>query len=113
MGAYATAFPGGKPINADNAAALAKQYGFAVPDWTGQTAPEMVEACARGELDLLYCVGGNFLRTLPEPEYVRGALAKVPVRVHQDLLLTDQMFIEAKQDVLLLPAKTRDMLVVP
>ena len=31
MGAYATAFPGGKPINAENAAAaLAAQYGFAV-----------------------------------------------------------------------------------
>ena len=27
----------------------------------------MVEACARSELDLLYCLGGNFLSTLPEP----------------------------------------------
>ncbi len=107
MGAYSTAFPGGKPINADNAAALSKVYGFAVPDWTGLTGPEMVEACARGELDLLYCLGGNFLRTLPEPDYVRRALANVPMRVHQDIILTDQMFIEAKEEVILLPAKTR------
>src|SRR5205814_1661977 len=81
--------------------------GFSVPDWIGLTAPEMVEACARGQLDLLYCLGGNFLRTLPEPEYVRSALANVPTRVHQDIILTDQMFIEAKGEVLLLPAKTR------
>src|SRR5260221_219685 len=69
MGAYATAFPGGKPVNRQNAAALSRLYGFAVPDWGGLTAPEMVEACARGDLDLLYCLGGNFLRTLPEPDH--------------------------------------------
>ena len=56
----------------------------------------MVEACARGELDLLYCLGGNFLRTLPEPDYVARAMANVPMRVHQDIILTDQMFIEAE-----------------
>jgi len=107
MGAYATAFPGGKPITCENAAALSKAYGFAVPDWNGLTAPAMVEACARGELDLLYCLGGNFLRTLPEPDYVRKALGNVPMRVHQDIIVTDQMFIPAKGEVILLPAKTR------
>jgi molybdopterin-dependent oxidoreductase alpha subunit len=107
MGAYSTAFPGGKPINAANATALASLYGFAVPDWPGLTTPQMVDACATGELDLLYCLGGNFLRTLPEPEYVRGALANTPMRVHQDIILTDQMFIPAKEAVILLPAKTR------
>ncbi|PYM14227.1 MAG: formate dehydrogenase, partial [Verrucomicrobia bacterium] len=107
MGAYATVFPAGKPINRQNAQNLSDQYGFSVPDWIGLTAPEMVEACARGQLDLFYCLGGNFLRTLPEPEYVRSAMANVPTRVHQDIILTDQMFIEAKGEVLLLPAKTR------
>jgi molybdopterin-dependent oxidoreductase alpha subunit len=107
MGAYSTAFPGGKPITAENAVALSKQYGFSVPDKPGFTTTEMVEACARGELDLLYCLGGNFLRTLPEPDYVADAMANVPMRVHQDIILTDQMFIEAKEEVLLLPAKTR------
>ena len=107
MGAYATAFPGGKAIDAANAAALSQLYGFPVPDWKGLTAPEMVEAGARGELDLFYSLGGNFLRTLPEPDYVRAALANIPMRVHQDIMLTDQMFIEAKEEVILLPAKTR------
>jgi molybdopterin-dependent oxidoreductase alpha subunit len=107
MGAYATAFPGGKPVNPDNAKSLSAQYGFTVPDWPGLTAVEMVEACARGDLDVLYCLGGNFLRTLPEPDHVARALANVPLRVHQDIILTDQMFIEAKEEVILLPAKTR------
>jgi predicted molibdopterin-dependent oxidoreductase YjgC len=107
MGAYATVFPGGKPINPENAAALAQAYGYPVPDTPGLTTTEMVDACARGDLDLLYCVGGNFLRTLPEPDYVARALANVPMRVHQDIILTDQMLLEPKEEVILLPAKTR------
>ena len=35
MGCYATAFPGGLAINPSNAAALAAQWGFAVPDEPG------------------------------------------------------------------------------
>ena len=107
MGAYSTAFPGVKPVNAENAAALSKLYGFPVPDWPGLTTTEMIEASARGEMDLLYSLGGNFLRNLPDPAYVRRALENVPLRVHQDIILTDQMFIPAQEEVILLPAKTR------
>ncbi len=107
MGAYSTALPGGKPITAETAQWLAKEYGFPIAAENGLTACEMVEAGARGEMDLLYCLGGNFLRTLPDPEYVRKAMGRVPMRVHQDIILTDQMFIEAREEVLLLPAKTR------
>jgi molybdopterin-dependent oxidoreductase alpha subunit len=107
MGAYSTAFPGVKPVTPKNARALSVEYGFPVPDWIGLTTVEMVEACARGELDVFYCLGGNFLRTLPEPKYVAKAMANIPLRVHQDIILTDQMFIEPEGDVLLLPAKTR------
>lgn len=107
MGAYATAFPGGKTVNTANARALGELYGFDVPDWPGLATTEMVEAGGRGELDLLYCLGGNFLRTLPEPDHVRAALANIPVRVHQDIILTDQLFIEPKEEMILLPAKTR------
>ncbi len=46
MGCYATAFPGGLPINAENAAALSAQWGFEVPSKRGLDASEMVEARA-------------------------------------------------------------------
>jgi molybdopterin-dependent oxidoreductase alpha subunit len=107
MGAYATVFPGGLPINAANAAHLAGLYGFPIPDWPGLHGTHMVEAAAEGNLDLLYCLGGNFLRTLPDPAYAARALASVPLRVHQDVILTDQLFIQAREEVILLPAKTR------
>ena len=107
MGAYSTAFPGGKPINAENAATLSRLYGFPVPDWPGLTAPQMVEACADQQVEVLYCLGGNFLHTLPEPDFVRQALARVPLRVYQDIIVTDQMLVDPAGEVILLPAKTR------
>jgi len=107
MGAYSTAFPGGKTVNPTNAAALSKHYGFTVPDWTGLTTTEMVEAGHRGELDVFYQIGGNFLRTLPDPDHVAQALGRIPFRVHQDIMLTDQMLLDPADEVILLPAKTR------
>jgi molybdopterin-dependent oxidoreductase alpha subunit len=107
MGAYATAFPGGRSVDAEGARGLAATYGFPVPDRPGLTAPEMVEAAARDEIDLLYCLGGNFLRTLPDPDYVARAMERVPLRVHQDVIVTDQMLLDAGEAVLLLPARTR------
>ena len=87
MELYSTVFPGGVPVNASNARQLSEQYGFQVPDWPGYSAVEMIEAASKGDLDILYSVGGNFLRTLPEPKRVADALCKVKVRVHQDILL--------------------------
>ena len=107
MGAYSTAYPGGKSITAEHAAALKEAYGFTIPKEPGLTSTEMVEAGARGELDMLYCLGGNFLRTLPDPDEVVEAMKGIPLRVHQDIILTDQMFIEPNEAVILLPAKTR------
>ena len=108
MGAYSTVFPGGVPINAENAGRLSEHYGFEIPDWAGITTTQMIDAAHAGELDLFYCLGGNFLRNLPEPDFVAEALSNVPLRVHQDIILTDQMFVEpGEEGVLLLPAKTR------
>ena len=107
MGAYATAFPGGLAVNSANATQLSAHYGFPVPEWPGLEATEMVEAAHRGQIDVLYQIGGNFLRTLPDSRHVREALARVPLRVHQDIMITDQMLLEPNEEVILLPAKTR------
>jgi molybdopterin-dependent oxidoreductase alpha subunit len=107
MGAYATAFPGGVAITPDSAAALAAQYGFPVGDRAGLTAEEMVLAGGRGEISVLYSSGGNFLDVLPDPAAVEEALARVPVRVHQDIIVSSQMLVDGGDAVVLLPACTR------
>jgi molybdopterin-dependent oxidoreductase alpha subunit len=106
MGAYATAFPGGEPVDEEHAEIWAKRWGFEVPGKVGLTAPEMVEAAERGELDVLFVDGSNLLEVMPEPPRVAAALGRVPLRVHQDIVLTSQMFADG-DDVILLPAATR------
>jgi molybdopterin-dependent oxidoreductase alpha subunit len=106
MGAYATAFPGGETIAPESARALSQRYGFAVPADRGLSAAEMIEAAGRGEMDVLYSSGGNFLETLPDPAFVRRALASVPLRVHQDIVVSPQMLVPG-ETVVLLPARTR------
>jgi molybdopterin-dependent oxidoreductase alpha subunit len=106
MGAYATAFPGGEPIDAAHAARWAERWGFDVPSHPGLTAPEMVEAAERGDLDVLFVDGSNLLEVMPDPPRVAAALERVPLRVHQDIVLTSQMFVDG-DDVILLPAATR------
>jgi molybdopterin-dependent oxidoreductase alpha subunit len=107
MGCYATSFPGGSEVNAENAVRLGDQWGFEVPDRRGRTAPEMLDAAARGELDLLFCAGGNFLDVLPNPVQTQAALTRTPFRVHMDIVISTQMLAEPREAVLLLPAATR------
>jgi predicted molibdopterin-dependent oxidoreductase YjgC len=95
------------PITAENAGTLSAHWGFPVPERPGRTAPEMIDAAHAGELDVLFSTGGNFLEALPDPPYVDAALARVPLRVHQDIVLSSQMLIEPAETVVLLPATTR------
>ncbi|MET0326863.1 MAG: molybdopterin-dependent oxidoreductase, partial [Ilumatobacteraceae bacterium] len=106
MGAYATALPGGDPVDAEHAGEWARRWGFDVPGEVGLTAPEMLEAAERGELDVLFVDGSNLLEVMPDPPRVEAALGRVPLRVHQDIVLTSQMFVDG-DDVILLPAATR------
>jgi predicted molibdopterin-dependent oxidoreductase YjgC len=110
IGCYATAFPGGKPVDPANAAALGAAWGFPVPSAPGLTTPEMIDAAAHGALDVLYAIGGNFIDVLPDPAGVERAITTVPLRVHHDIVLTRQMLMPPAgrgEAVLILPAPTR------
>ncbi len=107
VGAVPDALPGGAPVGPGTSAKFKELWGFDVPEWKGLRAVDMIDAAYDGDLDMLYCSGGNFLEVLPEPEYVREALERVPVRVHQDIYVTTQMLVDPADTVVLLPAQTR------
>lgn len=107
MGAYSTAFPGGLPINAETASTLSEQWGFPVPDEPGIMTADMLDAAHEGEMDVLLSIGGNFMEVLPDPNYVEACISRIPLRVHMDIVLTRQMFIDPAETVILLPAMTR------
>lgn len=96
-------------VAADDAGAARMRdvWGFTPPTTKGLNAVQMLEAAHAGALDWFYQSGGNFLETLPDPAFVHEAVARIPVRVHQDIVLSPQMFIEPRDLVLLLPARTR------
>jgi molybdopterin-dependent oxidoreductase alpha subunit len=108
MGAVPWTLPGGAPVADEEARRrFAELWGFPVPEWRGMSAVESVDAAHRGELDVLWAVGGDYLSTLPDPSYCREALDRIPLRVHQDIVLTRQMLLEPLETVVLLPATTR------
>lgn len=107
MGCYSTVFPGGRKINPETAKQMRELWGFEVPSTKGLIASEMIDAAAEGKLDVLFSVGGNFLDVLPDPDYVKSALLKLPLRVHMDIICSKQMLLEPGETVVLLPATTR------
>lgn len=107
MGCAPLNFPGGVPLTAENAKRFSDLWGFDVPSENGYTTVEMIDAAHAGKIDLMHIAGGNFLETLPEPAWVEEALARIPFRIHQDIVLTPQMFADPSDEVILLPAATR------
>ena len=107
VGAVPWTFPGGGAVDEAGAAHMRELWGFDVPSERGLTAVETIDAAHAGKIDVLYSVGGNFLETLPEPQFVQEALERVPLRVHQDIIMSSQMLVEPADAVVLLPAATR------
>jgi molybdopterin-dependent oxidoreductase alpha subunit len=107
MGCYATAFPGGVPIDASSARRLAAMWGFDVPAEPGKTTVEALDEAHAGGIDAFWCAGGNFLETMPDPGRYAQALSRIRLRVHTDLVVTSQMLVEPGEVVYVLPARTR------
>ena len=94
-------------IDAATTTRWAGVWGFPVPQASGWTAAEQVDHSARGEVDVFWNVGGNFLETLPDEARSRAALKRPRLRIHQDIVISSSMLTESDGDVLLLPAATR------
>ena len=109
MGALPGAYVMGYPVSDENARRFAQPdfWGFTPPAWKGMSGAEMILAAERGEVDILWQSGANFLDTLPEPERVRTALARIRLRVHQDIVASPTMLVDPAEYVVLLPSRTR------
>ncbi len=106
MGAYTGVLPGAVVLDEESARQLSAKWGFPIASTPGYTAPQMIDAASDGALDVLFSVGGNFLEVMPDPDGVRAAMERVPLRVHMDIVMSSQMLVDA-DEVVLLPAATR------
>lgn len=107
MGCYPSALPGNLPLDAEGARAFSELWGFEVPAWEGLTTVETFDSALSGGLDAWWCIGGNFLETMPDPARVERAIAALPLRVHCDIVATTQMLVEPAEVAYILPSKTR------
>jgi molybdopterin-dependent oxidoreductase alpha subunit len=107
VGAVPNQFPGGVAVDDAGAEVFGRLWGFEVPAARGMNAVEMIDAAHAGNLDVFYQVGGNFLETLPDPDFVREAVERLPFRIHQDIVISPQMLVAPSDTVMLLPAQTR------
>jgi molybdopterin-dependent oxidoreductase alpha subunit len=94
-------------VDAKAAALWEEMWQFPIPRSAGWTATEMVSHAAKGDVDLFWMVGGNFLETLPDRETSLSALRMPRLRVHQDIVMSSSMLSNCDGDVILLPATTR------
>jgi len=100
-------FPGGFPVNEENAKRFELLWGHPVPHWEGLTTGPMMEAAHDGAIDFLYSLGGNLLTTMPDLAWMQRALGNVPLRVHQDININEAMLVDPGELTVLLPARTR------
>jgi len=106
-GAEPDKFPGGLSVDESSARRFSNLWKHPIPARPGLKVPHMIEAASRGELQILYSIGGNLLEALPDRSSVTRALERVPVRIHQDILLNTSMLLNAMETILILPSQTR------
>jgi molybdopterin-dependent oxidoreductase alpha subunit len=100
-------FPGGFPVDDENARRVSNLWRHPVPSVPGLKVPEMIEAAYRGEVKFFYSIGGNLLETMSDRNFVSDALKNVRFRIHQDIVLRGSMLLDARETVLVLPGQTR------
>jgi len=111
MGADPFVLPGGE-FDEANTNRIEEIWGFELPKWQGDTIGQTLENALlpdghERKVRLLYTSGGNFLETMPNPEFIREALENVELRVHQDIIFNTSTLVDAKEEVIVLPAMTR------
>ncbi|QGQ46066.1 FdhF/YdeP family oxidoreductase [Metabacillus sediminilitoris] len=111
MGADPFVLPGSN-FDEENIKRMEEIWGFKLPKWQGDIVGVTLENIVLPEdherkIKLYYLSGGNFLETMPDPEFVEKALSELEIRVHQDIILNTSTLVDAKEAVIVLPAKTR------
>lgn len=111
MGADPFVLPGGE-FDDETINRIEQVWGFTLPKWQGDTVGQSIENALlpdnhERKLKLFYTSGGNFLETMPDPHFIKEALEKVELRVHQDIILNTSTLVDAKEEVIVLPAMTR------
>ncbi|PLR84309.1 FdhF/YdeP family oxidoreductase [Bacillus sp. V33-4] len=111
MGADPFVMPGGD-FDEQNIERVEKVWKFPIPRWQGDTVGQTLENIMlpddhERKVKLFFTSGGNFLETMPDPNFMKQVLENVELRVHQDIIFNTSTLVDAQDEVIVLPAMTR------
>jgi predicted molibdopterin-dependent oxidoreductase YjgC len=106
-GALPHRFPGGFGVDEVNARRFSNLWRHPVSSAPGLNAQQLLEAGHRGDLKFLYAMGDGLLESISNRSFAAEAIARIPVRVHQDIALNSSMLLDSPDTVIVLPAQTR------
>ncbi|GAA4711700.1 FdhF/YdeP family oxidoreductase [Brevibacillus fulvus] len=111
MGADPFSLPGGE-FDEKTVQRIEKVWGFELPKWQGDIVGVSLENALlpdqhERKTRVFYTSGGNFLETMPNPDFMKQCLENVELRVHQDIIFNTSTLVDAKEEVIVLPAMTR------
>ncbi len=86
--------------------ALAHEFHFEPPTNDGLDVGGTVDALIRNDVDVLVCLGGNFVDAVPDTERVEQALSKLPLSVHISTKL-NRSHLVAGQEAVIFPVLSR------
>jgi formate dehydrogenase alpha subunit len=90
MGALPGFLPGYKNVdNAQNRKKYEERWGIKLPESTGLTALEMMEAALAGNIKGLFIAGENVVRSFPQSSRVKQALSNLDFLVVSDMFMTE------------------------
>jgi molybdopterin-dependent oxidoreductase alpha subunit len=102
--------PGAVELTPETARQFSEWWGFPVPARRGMRAAHFLDRAGEQGAQVLYALGGNYLDTMPDPEQARRSLARIKLRIHQDIVCNTSTLVEPEDsegEILLLPAQTR------
>lgn len=111
MGADPFSLPGGD-FDEKSWTRIEKLWNFPIPKWQGDIVGITLENAVlpdghERKTRVFYTSGGNFLETMPDPDFMQTCLESVEMRVHQDIIFNTSTLVDAKEEVIVLPAMTR------
>lgn len=87
---------------------LEEAYSSTFPTFTGFDTLSLIEACDRGELDFLFCLGGNLAASNPDLHWASQAMQKAGMTVYLSTKLNVGHFIGHGKTTFILPVLARD-----
>jgi predicted molibdopterin-dependent oxidoreductase YjgC len=106
-GVAADEFPGGFAVDGESARRFSNLWRHPVSSAPGLSLTQMLDAARQRRLKCFYLLGANPYEAFADSDWVRDALSRVKLRIHQNMALNPSVLVEGSEAVLILPAKTR------